>query len=210
MALSGSVLTTAGDLLFDQAVHAQSGRKPPNIVFIFIDDMGWRDVGFMGSRYYETPHIDQLARQDWPRTWKAHLELVRLFREVVMGQYDDVVASAGSRRELFRECLSTRSGYGYGLMALGYHHRGRADIAGRLWHDATLLIAPGKLLDRFPMLAELAEPLAPCLAPNGTFIASGILDLHEAAVAATLEAVGLHLMDRMQEKDWITLVGMKG
>jgi len=63
MALSGSVLTAAGDLLFDQALHARSGHKPPNIVFIFIDDMGWRDVGFMGSRYYETPHIDQLARQ---------------------------------------------------------------------------------------------------------------------------------------------------
>ena len=59
-------------------------------------------------------------------------------------------------------------------------------------------------------IMQLAEPLAPCLAPNGTFIASGILDLHEAAVAATLEAVGLRLMDRMQEKDWITLIGMKG
>lgn len=23
--------------------------------------MGWRDVGFMGSEYYETPHIDALA-----------------------------------------------------------------------------------------------------------------------------------------------------
>ena len=38
-------------------------RKPPNIVFIFIDDMGWRDVGFMGSEYYETPNIDRLAGQ---------------------------------------------------------------------------------------------------------------------------------------------------
>ena len=36
-------------------------QRPPNIVFIFIDDMGWRDVGFMGSEYYETPNIDKLA-----------------------------------------------------------------------------------------------------------------------------------------------------
>ncbi|MFY0606445.1 MAG: sulfatase [Cyclobacteriaceae bacterium] len=35
----------------------------PNIVLINIDDMGWKDVGFMGSDYYETPHIDQLASQ---------------------------------------------------------------------------------------------------------------------------------------------------
>ena len=34
---------------------------PPNIVFIYIDDLGWRDVGFMGSTYYETPHLDRLA-----------------------------------------------------------------------------------------------------------------------------------------------------
>lgn len=33
----------------------------PNIILINIDDMGWRDVGFMGSKYYETPNIDRLA-----------------------------------------------------------------------------------------------------------------------------------------------------
>ncbi len=37
--------------------------EKPNIVFIYIDDLGWKDVGFMGSRYYEMPHIDRLASQ---------------------------------------------------------------------------------------------------------------------------------------------------
>ncbi len=36
-------------------------KPPPNIVLFYIDDLGWRDVGFMGSTYYETPHIDRLA-----------------------------------------------------------------------------------------------------------------------------------------------------
>jgi len=35
----------------------------PNIVFILIDDMGWRDLGCYGSAFYETPHIDALAEQ---------------------------------------------------------------------------------------------------------------------------------------------------
>jgi arylsulfatase A-like enzyme len=38
-------------------------KKPSNIVFIFIDDLGWRDLGCYGSKYYETPNIDKLAGQ---------------------------------------------------------------------------------------------------------------------------------------------------
>jgi arylsulfatase A-like enzyme len=40
-----------------------SAGKRLNFVFIFIDDLGWKDVGFMGSEYYETPNIDKLAGQ---------------------------------------------------------------------------------------------------------------------------------------------------
>lgn len=40
-------------------VAAADGR--PNVVLIFIDDMGWTDLGCYGSDLYETPHIDKLA-----------------------------------------------------------------------------------------------------------------------------------------------------
>ncbi|MCA9174996.1 MAG: sulfatase [Planctomycetales bacterium] len=33
----------------------------PNILFIYLDDFGWRDAGYMGSDFYETPHLDRLA-----------------------------------------------------------------------------------------------------------------------------------------------------
>ncbi len=33
----------------------------PNIVLIVADDLGWKDVGFMGSDYYETPNLNRLA-----------------------------------------------------------------------------------------------------------------------------------------------------
>ncbi len=44
--------------------HSCLKNQPPkpNIVFILIDDMGWTDVGYMGSEYYETPYIDRLAK----------------------------------------------------------------------------------------------------------------------------------------------------
>jgi len=35
----------------------------PNIVFILIDDLGWADLGCYGSRYYDTPRIDEMASQ---------------------------------------------------------------------------------------------------------------------------------------------------
>jgi len=34
-----------------------------NIIFIMADDLGWQDVGFMGSKWFETPNLDQLAEE---------------------------------------------------------------------------------------------------------------------------------------------------
>ncbi|MDH3649548.1 MAG: sulfatase [Saprospiraceae bacterium] len=34
-----------------------------NILFILADDLGYHDLGCMGSKYYETPNIDQIAKQ---------------------------------------------------------------------------------------------------------------------------------------------------
>lgn len=38
-------------------------RRPPNIVFIFTDDMGYGDLGCYGNERIATPHIDRLARK---------------------------------------------------------------------------------------------------------------------------------------------------
>lgn len=33
----------------------------PNVIYIMVDDYGWADVSYNGSRFYETPNIDRLA-----------------------------------------------------------------------------------------------------------------------------------------------------
>lgn len=38
-------------------------RQRPNIIFILVDDLGRQDIGFYGSTFYETPHLDQFARE---------------------------------------------------------------------------------------------------------------------------------------------------
>ncbi|AKJ64726.1 sulfatase [Kiritimatiella glycovorans] len=46
------------------AVNASlKANRPWNFIVILLDDAGWRDLGFTGNPYIETPHIDRLAEQ---------------------------------------------------------------------------------------------------------------------------------------------------
>ncbi|MFW6218889.1 MAG: sulfatase [Bacteroidota bacterium] len=36
-------------------------KLKPNVVFILVDDLGWRDLSYAGSKFYQTPHVDSLA-----------------------------------------------------------------------------------------------------------------------------------------------------
>ncbi|MFM7206448.1 MAG: sulfatase [Planctomycetaceae bacterium] len=48
---------------FGVAPASAAPHRPPNVVLILMDDMGWRDVGFMGNEFAETPHLDRLAKR---------------------------------------------------------------------------------------------------------------------------------------------------
>ena len=49
-------------LLGGFVLHAEKKPKP-NIIFFLVDDLGWSDVGCYGSKFHETPAIDQLAKE---------------------------------------------------------------------------------------------------------------------------------------------------
>jgi len=63
------ILTGAAIVLFatqifcSQNAMAEGELRKPNIVFFLVDDLGWPDVGCYGSSFYETPAIDQLAKE---------------------------------------------------------------------------------------------------------------------------------------------------
>jgi arylsulfatase A-like enzyme len=50
-------------LLIVAAFVPATAAAKPNIIFIMADDLGWKDVGYAGAEFFETPHIDRLAGQ---------------------------------------------------------------------------------------------------------------------------------------------------
>lgn len=61
MNFTASVRFLMSAVAFLLAGTVGQASEKPNFVFFFIDDMGWADVGYQHSEFYETPNIDALA-----------------------------------------------------------------------------------------------------------------------------------------------------
>jgi arylsulfatase A-like enzyme len=85
-----------------------AGAARPNVVFFLIDDLGWKDAGFMGSRYYLTPHVDRLAKQGM----------------VFTSAYSNGPNCAPTRACLMSGWYSPR----HGIYTVGTSERGRAKL----------------------------------------------------------------------------------
>lgn len=49
--------------LLTLVIVSMSYAAPPNVVLIFIDDMGYGDIGPFGNTVNQTPHLDRMARE---------------------------------------------------------------------------------------------------------------------------------------------------
>ena len=83
-----------GLLASSDAFGAAKTESLPNLIIIFTDDQGYADVGVFGAKGFETPNLDQLARQG------------RVFRNFHVAQ---AVCSA-SRCGLLTGCYPNRLG----------------------------------------------------------------------------------------------------
>ncbi len=59
--ISAPVLGAA--LVFGVARGLQAAQRPPNIVIIYADDLGYADIGSFGAVGYKTPNLDRMARE---------------------------------------------------------------------------------------------------------------------------------------------------
>ena len=53
---------------------SQKINSRPNVLFILVDDLGWKDLSCYGSSFYETPNIDRLANMGFrfSQAYSAH------------------------------------------------------------------------------------------------------------------------------------------
>jgi arylsulfatase A len=67
------ILLPAFCLLLCIANSSLAGGRPPNIVFILADDLGWAELGCYGNTFNETPNLDKLAKQGmrFPQAYAA-------------------------------------------------------------------------------------------------------------------------------------------
>jgi arylsulfatase A-like enzyme len=47
----------------DKSHYKNEINNRPNVVYINVDDLGWKDLGIMDDGYFESPHIDQFSKQ---------------------------------------------------------------------------------------------------------------------------------------------------
>src|SRR3954452_2575936 len=57
-----AVLAVFAALAFAAPSRAADEKRPPNVVLIYADDLGYGDLGCYGAKGWQTPHLDQLAK----------------------------------------------------------------------------------------------------------------------------------------------------
>ncbi len=142
---------------------AQKNILKPNIVFLFVDDLGYADVGFNGSKYYETPAMDKLASQSlifsnsytYPTCSPSRAALLTGEQSFRTGVYTVPVLEVGTNQEnIFSRWTVDKSHtvYAEPLAEAGYKsiHIGK-------WH----IVGPDPINELklpFPFTQKLSQP----------------------------------------------------
>jgi arylsulfatase A-like enzyme len=105
---------------------AATTNAHPNIVFILIDDLGWRDLSCMGSQFYESPAIDKLASEGltFTRAYEAAPRCVQSRYSIQTGKYWNRPELRGERGLAADQ----------GTMGKAFHQGGYKTFYAGKWH----------------------------------------------------------------------------
>ena len=126
-------------------LHAVSlNAAKPNIVFIFVDDLGWGDVGCYGNDFIDTPNIDQLAK-DGMRFHRLLCRRSGLLSHPLRRAKRTKPSPHRDHRAHTRALAPLRTGdqpSNHHGLALGHCYRGGKHESGRICHGLRRQVAP--------------------------------------------------------------------
>ena len=113
-------------------IEEKSIKEKPNILFFLVDDLGWYDVGFQGSKFYETPFIDSLANRGmkFENAYSAHPRCVPSRYGIMTGKYPARTKSPGPGSQLLKSEYTIAEALrdnGYSTLISGKWHLSRND-----------------------------------------------------------------------------------
>ena len=120
----------------------------PNIVLIFVDDMGYGDLGCYGNPIHKTPNIDRLAAegQRWTSFYSSGATCVPSRRGLMTGRHPALMGNANladARDKLMAAMLKK---HGYRTAILGKWHLAGIDEGknneGALGNDSLRMASP--------------------------------------------------------------------
>lgn len=113
------------------SVHGSQAARPPNIILILADDLGWGDVSFNGRKEWRTPNLDRLAQQGtvFRRWYTAAVVCAPSRAALLTGKYsihNGVTANNDDIPESEVTIAEALKGLGYRTALFGKWHEGRA------------------------------------------------------------------------------------
>jgi arylsulfatase A-like enzyme len=104
--------------------------RPPNLVIILADDLGWGDVGFNGRKEWRTPNLDRLAEQGTMfRRWYTAGVVCAPSRAALMtgkyGIHNGVVANNDELPTVEVTLAQAVKRHGYATALFGKWHHGK-------------------------------------------------------------------------------------
>ena len=111
-------------LLSWSAASRECQGKTPNVILIFVDDMGYGDLGCYGNPRIKTPNIDRLAAegQRWTSFYASGSTCVPSRRGLMTGRHPALMGKAGLHLSRDKLMPAVFKAQGYSTLMLGKWH----------------------------------------------------------------------------------------
>lgn len=101
-------------------LFADSAEGPPNLLLIFVDDLGYGDLGCYGNETIKTPHIDRLAKegQRWTNFYASGAVCVPSRRGLMSGRHPGLIGNLPfvQIRDQLLPAMLKREGYATAIL----------------------------------------------------------------------------------------------